>query len=189
MFSTFVALLQLLAPFLKESVFGTATFKEWLKHNLVSCLWILLLMSMLGIVFYVTDQLAMSRREATDMGHKLELAQAEFKGLEARALLLDTDLRLERTRAEPRDKQIITLTEENTVLMGKVHTYESWLTHWGVDLEYAGTGYPALPVAHLAPRPKKPQDKPSPPKPVPANRNVLQRLKDWGKDSKDPPPP
>jgi hypothetical protein len=194
MLGTFLALLQLLAPFLKESVFGTATFKEWLKHNFVSCLWILLLMSMLGVVFYLSDQLVLSRHTAMDQTHKLDVLQVQYKELQARSLLLTADLNIERERAGPRDKQIVTLTEDNFVMDGKVHLYESWLDHWGVDKSFHGPGFPPLKVAGTAPAPRPSSSKPKPapmkaepPKAAPAvleppKKSVLERLKDWGKE-------
>lgn len=53
--SGLVALLQMLWPLLKESVFGNASFKEWMKRNISTCIWLVLMLAMLWAVLRLAD--------------------------------------------------------------------------------------------------------------------------------------
>lgn len=185
-FGTLIAFLRLLLPFLKESVLQNATFKEWLKDNLVSVIWILLMMGMLCVVVYLFDTVGNLRHANEELSHKLEMAQLQNTELQKRYDMLNGEYTDEKTHNADLEKQAAKLTEENQIATSKVHLYENWLQHWDVDINYHGTGYPPIHVMTAIPptkRRKAPEQSNTPAVDnKDPNRNIFQRIRDWGKD-------
>lgn len=190
MFGTLIAFLRLLLPFLKESVLANATFKEWLKENIINVIWIILMMGMLCVVVYLFDTVAGLRRENDGLNHQLDTAKIQLGELQKRYDMLNGEYAGEKKHSEDLEKQTVKLSEENTILGSKINTYENWLHHWDVDINYRGSGYPALKMmAAPKPRPVTPKHPTSPAIPEDdksknqdQHRNIFQRIRDWGKD-------
>lgn len=74
-------ILRLIWPYLKESVFGHASFKAWLRQNVITALWFCLMVTMLFVVLYLTSLVRTQYQENVELQHRLELVEGERGGL------------------------------------------------------------------------------------------------------------
>jgi hypothetical protein len=65
MLTGFFTILRMIWPFLKESIFGRASFKAWVRSNISTCLWMILLVTMLVVVLYLVGILSNENKELT----------------------------------------------------------------------------------------------------------------------------
>lgn len=74
-------LLHMAWPYLKESVFGHATFKAWLRQNVTTALWFCLMLTMLVVVLYLSSVARSQHQENTELQHRVDLMESERGGI------------------------------------------------------------------------------------------------------------
>lgn len=174
MLGVFLELLKALLPFFKESMLGGGSFKQWVRDNIAICIWFILVLTMLGIVFYLGDALTYYKTE-------YEKTKAQVTSLEQEKKSLN--------------EKVTTLTAENAVLSdnlaevtGERDKYKSWLTNCQVDVNYVGEGMPACPVKKVTvtrtirektrprrttPKPEVPAERPA----EPEKKSIFSKIK------------
>lgn len=65
-------LLRMIWPYLKESIFGHATFHVWLRRNVTTVLWFFLMMTMLIVVIYLAGTARSLYRENGELRHQVD---------------------------------------------------------------------------------------------------------------------
>lgn len=169
MFTGFMAILQALWPFLRESVLGNDTFKTWILNNKMTVAWFLLIAIMFVLVLYLSEQLTNWRQQATEYSHKVDVLQVEYNGIKSTYALLSKDY-------DRASRDLVISQEKETILQGKVDRYEHWMRLCGMNYNYQGNG-PNWPRCREPVHPK--------PKPHPKNtdrkknRSFIERLLHW----------
>ena len=182
MLLTFANVLRYLWPFLKESILQGGTVGTWLLRNIITCVWIFLLLTMLGVVLYMGDVAQQLQGHLVTMAQQKGYAIQENEKLKLKVTSLRAKLAAERaTTAELR------LSEDG-------HT--AWLQRCGLPLEPSAAS-PCPSRTRIAPpvRPPadnrkhgkpKPNPQPQPQTPVPSGfKERLKKILGIGRNSSE----
>ena len=169
MLLTFAKVLRYLWPFLKESILQGGTVGTWLLRNIITCVWIFLLLTMLGVVLYMGDVAHQLQGHLATMAQQKGYAIQENEKLKLKVTSLRAKLAAERgTTAGLR------LTDE---------THVAWLQRCGLPLDPSATT-PCPSRTRIAPPKRPPVDnrkhgkpKPKPQPQTPAPSGFKERLK------------
>lgn len=157
MLLTFVDILKALWPFLKESILQGGTIGNWLLRNIITCIWILLLLTMLGVVLYLGD-----------IAKQLQ-SQVVYRAREAGTLRLENQQL--KAKVESLRGKLTEARRVNGTLTDQVESHDAWLARCGLPHNHAPTA--------PCPATKPPQQKPAPQtKPEPQPQPKRNRFKD-----------
>lgn len=196
MFSGLFTLLQILFPFIKESLLK-GTLREWIKRNKLSVAWICLLLIMLTIVMWLAESLLLSHHQAQRATQAANIYQLRHSELQQRYLMIEADhkrLRMRVSTLQNEQRDTVSLLE---MYEYKAKRYDDWLRHCGAPSDFDGPGFPACgqtPRTRAPPRARPtPVTIPTDPAPVveevPDRKGFFNRLRGilgGGKDESDP---
>lgn len=96
MFKILTFVLQLLWPFFKESLLQGRPFRKWLRENLVTLIWISLMLIMLAVVFWMADTVTRTRSQLYGVQNRLGQYQTQLNSLKKSNDSLKTSLSRQR---------------------------------------------------------------------------------------------
>lgn len=102
MFSALSSLLQLLWPFIKESILEGGTVRDWIRRNRTNCFWMFLLFSMSMSMVYMADMILKLRAQEESASEIAKTSNIEIVALTDKynALVLKYNYQLEQTKLE-----------------------------------------------------------------------------------------
>jgi cell division protein FtsB len=81
-FSTFVAFLKLIWPFLKESMLQDGTLRDWVRRQWTSIVWMVFLLTMLLVCFYLADIIRTMRQTNIQKKETIQKRDQEITSLQ-----------------------------------------------------------------------------------------------------------
>lgn len=173
MFSGFIAFLQMIWPFFKESIFGNESAAQWLKTNRLTCVWIFLMIVMLSTMFYMIDLTVSMRKHEVLAKKAYHSLQEKMQRQQESGQAMEHTLLVAQTVASSLQVEKDMLSEKLKDSQNLTARYLRWLNRCGVDLSHLDKAPPRCPSErHRVNPPKK-----NPP--LNHNQDIIDRLKSW----------
>jgi hypothetical protein len=152
-----VAMAKIAYPFVQENLLHEGTLKDFIVRNKAMCFWLTMMVVMLCAQVYLFDSAMAARRGESAARQEVTQLKGQLTLMRQHMALLETDRQAYKKNASDLQEQLTVLQNQYGDLVKSRSKYESWLQHCGVNLNYAGAGFPQCKSTSASTRVSKPK--------------------------------